>query len=158
VIPVGSSGEPGQDALRWIETGGRLERAGQDPGVRDAVESKGPVLADPRTGARDVPVARMGDEPVRVQGPLAAPTGGRGAPDLDWPVKAMDPSTASSLPASRPGRTRRIFAAAVSLALPVAVISPVRRPTTSPSSTAGASSSVSMSGGKRYPGASRYPP
>jgi len=44
------------------------------------------------------------------------------------------------------------------LAVPVAVISPARRPATSPSSTASASSSLSMSGGTRYPGASRYPP
>ena len=78
-----------------------------------------------------------------------------------WPggaVKAREPSTASSLRASRSGRTRRILAAAVSLAVPVVVASPVRRPAIRPSSTASASSSLSMSGGIRYPGPSRYPP
>ena len=51
-------------------------------------------------------------------------------------------STVSSLRASRSGRTRRILAAAVSLAVPVAVISPARRPATRPSSAASASSSL----------------
>ena len=37
VMPVGRRGEPGQDALGRIEPGGRLERAGQRPGIRDAI-------------------------------------------------------------------------------------------------------------------------
>ena len=82
----------------------------------------------------------------------------RGGDSPGGAVKASDPSTVSSLRASRSGRTRRILAAAVSPAVPAAVISPARRPATRPSSTASASSSLSMSGGIRYPGASRYPP
>ena len=46
-MPVRSRGEPGEHALGRVERGGRLERAGQGPGVRDAVEPEGPVLADP---------------------------------------------------------------------------------------------------------------
>jgi hypothetical protein len=51
--------------LRGVESGGGLERAGQDPGVCDAVEPEGAVLADAWVRARHVPAARVGDEHVR---------------------------------------------------------------------------------------------
>jgi hypothetical protein len=67
-MPVRSSGEPGQDVLRRVESGGWLERAGQGPGVCDAIEPERPVLADAGIRARHVPAAGVGDEPVGVQG------------------------------------------------------------------------------------------
>jgi hypothetical protein len=42
-IPVRRPGEPRQDVLRRVKTGGRLERAGQGSGVGDAVEPERPV-------------------------------------------------------------------------------------------------------------------
>jgi hypothetical protein len=87
-MPVRGRGEPGQDVLCRVEPGGRFERAGQGPRVCDAVEPEGPFLADPRVRARDVPTARMGDEPVRVQGAFAASAVGGGVPDCGWPVVA----------------------------------------------------------------------
>jgi hypothetical protein len=73
VMPVRGLGEPGEDALCRVEPGGRLERAGQAPGVCDAVEPEGPVLADPGVRPGDVPPAGMGDELVGVGGAVAAP-------------------------------------------------------------------------------------
>ena len=79
-----------------------------------------------------------------------------------WYVTGADPGVGEDrtfrLDRIADARTLRILAAAVSLAVPVVVTSPVRRLATRPSSTASASSSLSMSGGMRYPGASRYPP
>ncbi|WP_220447113.1 hypothetical protein [Nonomuraea deserti] len=44
-MPVLSRGEPRQHAVCWIGTHGRLEKAGQGPRVRDAIEPEGSVLA-----------------------------------------------------------------------------------------------------------------
>jgi hypothetical protein len=46
LVPVRGRGEPGQDVLRRVESGGRLERAGQGPGVGDAIKPECAVLAD----------------------------------------------------------------------------------------------------------------
>src|SRR6201987_553089 len=56
-MAVRGRGEPRQDALCRIDFWGRLERAGQRPGVGDAVEPEGPVLADPGIRTCDVPAA-----------------------------------------------------------------------------------------------------
>jgi hypothetical protein len=88
MMPVRRRGEPRQDVLRGVEPGGRLEGAGQGPRIRDAVQPEGPLFADSRVRARDVPAARMGDEPVRMQGAFAAPAADGGVPDRDWPVVA----------------------------------------------------------------------
>ena len=81
---VAGRGEPGQHVLRRVEPLGWLERARTRPHVRDAVEAEGPVLADAGIHARHVPAARMGDEPVRVQGALATSAVAGGVSDPDW--------------------------------------------------------------------------
>src|SRR5260370_21421883 len=82
-MPVRRRGEPGQDTLRRVQSGECLERPGQGPGVCDAVEPEGPVLPDLGVRAGDVPPARMGYDPVRVQCAVAAPTIAVGVPDRD---------------------------------------------------------------------------
>src|SRR5580704_14548562 len=88
LMPVRGLGESGEDVLRRVEPGGRLERAGQGPGVHDAIEPERPVLADAGIRTGHVPAARVGDEPVRVQGALAAPAVTGGVPDRDRPAMA----------------------------------------------------------------------
>ena len=66
-MPVRSLGETCENALRRIESCGRLERAGQGPRICDAIQPERPVLADLGLRARHVPTAGVDDEPVRVQ-------------------------------------------------------------------------------------------
>ncbi len=51
--------EPRQHPLRRVGIPQGLERTGQGPCVRDAIQPEGPVLADLGVRARDVPPARM---------------------------------------------------------------------------------------------------
>ena len=73
----------------------------------------------------------------------------RAAPGRAGAVKSAVASSASSRRPSASGSTRRILAAALSVAVMELVTSPARPPATRPSSTASASSPVSISGGIR---------
>jgi predicted enzyme related to lactoylglutathione lyase len=75
VVPVGGGGQAVQQPPGRFEPGGRLERAGQRPGVSDPVEPEGPVSsfvtgAGRGIGPGDVPPASVRDQAVRVQHPV----------------------------------------------------------------------------------------
>ena len=64
--------EAQDDALAIGQRGAQLGlRRGPCPG--DAVQAEGPVFADPRVRARDLPAARVGDEPARFRCSPPAP-------------------------------------------------------------------------------------
>ena len=83
MVAVVGGGEPRHHAPRRIESCGRLERTGQGPRGRDAIEPERPVLADLGVRARDVPAARVGDDPIGVQRAFAAPALAVGVSDRD---------------------------------------------------------------------------
>jgi hypothetical protein len=55
-MPVGGPGESGLDMLGRVESGGWLERAGQGPGVRDAIDRN--VRSSPTPGSAPVTYQR----------------------------------------------------------------------------------------------------